>query len=149
MKMLLIAGSALALATASAAQTPPVSSTTGSMTQPTPNDDGMMPPDSSPMAGAMDDGMAADPVDEPTTREGVPTAPMSRPAMTTPSSTTTPQTVNRPASRARVGTPQPMPMAASPAVSTGEYPVCSATVTDRCVNTNDIRRGIAKRPSRR
>lgn len=148
MKTLLIAASALALATAAGAQTPPVSSTTDSTTQPGPTDDMMTPPDASPMDEPMtDDDMmtpddTADSVDEPTTREGVP--PTTRPA---PRVAPQPNPVRNPVP-GQAGATQPTPRAAPAGTGPGEYPVCSATVTDRCVNPNDIRRGIAKRPTR-
>ena len=45
--------------------------------------------------------------------------------------------------------PTRLQCAAPESVGPGQYQVCTQQVTDRCVNPNDIRRGIAKRPARR
>lgn len=163
MTKLLLAASALALATAAGAQTPPVSSTTDSMIQPATGE--TMPPTSSPMNPSIVDqsitpDRTADPVDDPTTREGalpatsaVPRPPVARPPVARPPLARPRPMAPNPQPGAR---PQPAPgmSAARPAVATpsagrGDYPVCSATVTDSCVNPSDIRRGIAQRPTRR
>ena len=60
-----------------------------------------------------------------------------------------PNPVNNPQPGRNVGATQPAPMAAPASTGVGEYQVCTKQVTDRCINPNDIRRGIAKRPTRR
>ena len=148
---IILATSALMLATAAAAQTPPVSGTTNSM-QP----DATMPPDSSPMTDDMD--MSEDPSTTQTPMTTTPRSPVTTPSMQTPrpapvnnmgNPRTAPQPnpVNNPTPGRNMGATQPAPMAGPYSTGMGEYPVCSKTVTDRCVNPNDIRRGIAKRPT--
>ncbi len=164
MKIILACG-AMALATAAGAQTTPPTTGSPMNSGTTMPHDSTMPHDMTmPADKTMPRSTTTTTPRTPATTRRIP-APRSNTPVTTPSQQTPrpmqvdnmgnprtapqPNPVNNPQPGRNIGATQPAPRAGPDSTGIGEYPICTPQLTDRCVNPNDIRRGIAKRPSRR